>query len=62
MKVKRIRTKKCDNCGEERDTLYRIQNDKTDGWIFVCIDCLPKFKEDDPSYVYGGTWKARKRH
>ena len=62
MKVKRVRTKRCDNCEQERDTLYRIQNSETDGWIFVCGNCLSKFKKDNPSYVYGGTWKARKRH
>ncbi|MEP0959536.1 hypothetical protein [Microcoleus sp. FACHB-1515] len=43
-------------------TLFRIQHDDSLAWIFVCRDCWQTVSENNPHYVYGGTWKAKKRH
>jgi hypothetical protein len=43
------------------DIMYRIQVDKSAGWQFVCDDCWTILSHNNPDYVYGGTWKARKR-
>ncbi len=55
------RLKRCFNCDQPKDTLYRIQHDASGDWAFVCGDCLWQFKRvDNPHYTYGGTWKSRK--
>jgi hypothetical protein len=60
--VKRIRTKACQRCGKNDDTLYRVRLDESRIWLFVCLSCLEKVKPDNPHYQYGGTWKSKKRH
>ncbi|MEO1290237.1 MAG: hypothetical protein AAFV93_21000 [Chloroflexota bacterium] len=63
MAKSRLRTKPCFHCDDEHDTLYRIQHDASEVWVFVCGTCLWEFKRDDnPHYTYGGTWKSKKRH
>ena len=62
MKVKRVRTKACDRCREQRDALYRIRIEADGPWLFCCADCVHAVKRDNPSYQYGGTWKSKKRH
>ena len=57
----RSRTKACDRCQAIADLMYRIQIDKSAGWQFVCNDCWTLLSHNNPDYVYGGTWKARKR-
>jgi hypothetical protein len=55
------RLKRCFNCGQPEDTLFRIQHDASGSWAFVCGGCLWHFKRpDNPHYTYGGTWKSRK--
>jgi len=56
----RIRTKTCDRCQQLSDILYRIQADNSGKWQFVCDDCWQLLSQNNPNYVYGGTWKARK--
>jgi hypothetical protein len=56
----RNRTKACDRCQAIADIMYRIQVDKSAGWQFVCDDCWGLIS-NQPHYIYGGTWKARKR-
>ncbi|MGF1493552.1 MAG: hypothetical protein ACFBSC_14075 [Microcoleaceae cyanobacterium] len=42
-------------------TLYRVQYDSSGQWHFVCQECWSKVQPNNPHYVYGGTWKAKKR-
>ena len=62
MKVKRVRNKKCQLCQNERDTLYRVREKVALPWQFVCKDCLPRVRDNNFEYQYGGTWKSKKRH
>lgn len=65
----RIRTKKCDRCQLPADILYRVRvvgetspiENRAGDWQFVCHDCWQLLDRDNPDYVYGGTWKARKK-
>ncbi|WP_310485194.1 hypothetical protein [Chamaesiphon sp. VAR_48_metabat_403] len=57
----RIRTKTCDRCQLPSEILYRIRVDKSGDWQFACDKCWQLLDRDNPDYVYGGTWKARKR-
>lgn len=56
----RIRTKTCDRCQKLSDILDRIQADNSGKWQFVCHDCWQLLSKNNPNYIYGGTWKARK--
>lgn len=56
----RDRTKDCDRCSSDSSVLYRVQYDDTGKWRFICSECLPAIKNNNPLYTYGGTWKARK--
>ncbi|MEM1279534.1 MAG: hypothetical protein AAF827_01695 [Cyanobacteria bacterium P01_D01_bin.6] len=58
----RVREKHCDRCQTQATVLYRVQIDASGRWQFVCDACWPIVQTDNPNYVYGGTWKARKRH
>ncbi len=58
----RIRQKKCDRCHISSKLLYRVQIDSSQQWRFMCPNCWQQVSENNPHYVYGGTWKARKRH
>jgi hypothetical protein len=65
----RIRTKTCDRCQLPADVLYRVKvvggasriENRSGEWQFVCDRCWQLLDRDNPDYVYGGTWKARKR-
>jgi hypothetical protein len=57
----RIREKKCDRCQLTADVLYRVRVDKSGDWQFMCDRCWQLLDLSNPDYVYGGTWKARKR-
>ncbi|MBC7646274.1 MAG: hypothetical protein H7095_04080 [Pseudopedobacter sp.] len=61
-KTGRLREKQCDECGETSSVLYRVQRDSSLEWVFLCLTCQGKTALDNPHYVYGGTWKAQKRH
>jgi hypothetical protein len=66
----RIRTKTCDRCQLSADILYRVRvvggkpapvENRSGDWQFVCDACWQLLDRDSPNYIYGGTWKARKR-
>lgn len=57
---RRVREKTCDRCTQLSSVLYRIQQDKAKTWVFVCPTCWEVVSQDNPFYVYGGTWKAKK--
>jgi hypothetical protein len=58
----RTRTKACQVCGLAAKTLFRVQYAATQGWVFVCGPSRQRLEVANPFYVYGGTWKANKRH
>ncbi len=62
MKAVRTRQKSCDACAQASSVLYRVQRDQTGVWVFLCSSCRVKVEFENPFYVYGGTWKANKRH
>ncbi|GAC30725.1 hypothetical protein GPAL_3885 [Glaciecola pallidula DSM 14239 = ACAM 615] len=41
--------------------LYRIKPQCQEAWLFACSGCQSKAKMQ-PDYVYGGTWKQKKRN
>ncbi|MBD2021442.1 hypothetical protein H6F43_14780 [Leptolyngbya sp. FACHB-36] len=57
----RLRQKLCSLCQNSSPVLYRIQHDDSGEWIFVCPTCWAAVSQDNPFYVYGGTWKAQKK-
>ncbi|HEY9697220.1 MAG TPA: hypothetical protein V6D10_08160 [Trichocoleus sp.] len=59
MRSNRIKT--CDRCLQSAAVLYRVQYDVSGQWFFLCDRCYPTVSQDNPYYVYGGTWKAQKR-
>jgi hypothetical protein len=61
LQMTRIRTKSCDRCQVMAAVMYRIQVDRSHPWQFVCGDCWPLLSHNNPDYIYGGTWKARKQ-
>ena len=30
-------------------------------WVFVCPQCWETVSQNNPFYVYGGTWKSKKK-
>ena len=52
-----MKTKICALCKKEDTTMYRIQIEKSKGWIFVCTECCNESKTKQ-QYKYGGTWKG----
>lgn len=58
--AKRVRSKRCDRCSNAADVLYRVQYDNSGEWKFICLACYPIVSQNNPAYVYGGTWKAEK--
>ncbi|HEY9653170.1 MAG TPA: hypothetical protein V6C95_21105 [Coleofasciculaceae cyanobacterium] len=56
-----IRAKSCSRCQQLAPVLYRVKYDESGLWIFVCESCWPSISENNPFYVYGGTWKAKKK-
>ena len=57
----RSRIKACETCKTVSPTLYRVVQDDTAVWALLCQACRTQV-ERHPSYRYGGTWKADKRH
>jgi hypothetical protein len=51
--------KPCDKCDAEASTQYRINIGK--GWQIVCKVCQSEAKHHS-NYLYGGTWKQKKRN
>ena len=62
MNAARTRQKLCDACSQVSSVLYRVQRDQTGAWVFLCPSCRAASELENPFYVYGGTWKANKRH
>ncbi|NEP16803.1 MAG: hypothetical protein F6J97_07840 [Leptolyngbya sp. SIO4C1] len=60
MGKRRLRQKQCDRCQATAAVLYRVQIDQSGQWQFVCDACWPEVSQNNPHYVYGGTWKAQK--
>ncbi|HAJ58357.1 MAG TPA: hypothetical protein DCP31_03025 [Cyanobacteria bacterium UBA8543] len=56
-----IRIKSCDRCHLLASVLYRVQYDDSGNWVFVCASCWSSISQNNPFYVYGGTWKAHKK-
>lgn len=56
-----LRVKYCSRCQQIALVLYRIQYDESGEWVFVCERCWSSLSQDNPHYVYGGTWKAQKK-
>ena len=57
----RIRTKKCHQCLNNFDVLYRASIDIKQKWFFYCGKCLIIIKNNNRNYIYGGTWKKVKQ-
>ncbi|KAB8315771.1 hypothetical protein SD81_030960 [Tolypothrix campylonemoides VB511288] len=57
-----IRVKLCGRCRQPAPILYRVKYEEEGQWVFVCPECWTLLSENNPFYVYGGTWKAHKRH
>ncbi|TAP23333.1 hypothetical protein KUL49_16390 [Alteromonas sp. KUL17] len=61
-KKDRVRLPKpCDNCGINADTQFRIRCGDEDTWRIVCKACQERAKACN-GYMYGGTWKRKKRN
>jgi hypothetical protein len=58
---RQLRTKSCGLCSQNAAVLYRVQYQSDRQWIFVCLSCWEKVSENNPFYLYGGTWKAKKK-
>ncbi|MBF2064866.1 MAG: hypothetical protein IGS39_10670 [Calothrix sp. C42_A2020_038] len=56
----RERIKLCQICNQSVPVLYRVRYQEDGDWAFVCRDCWHKISQDNPFYMYGGTWKAAK--
>lgn len=56
----RLRQKKCQLCDQIEPVLYRVKYDESTQWSFVCRHCWDSISQNNPLYIYGGTWKAQK--
>lgn len=56
----RLRSKQCAICQQHFPVLFRIKHEKEGDWVFVCRQCWQPLSQNNPDYVYGGTWKAKK--
>ena len=52
--------RKCFNCDQTFNELFRCRFDERGDWIMVCSLCLDESKTNSLFYQYGGTWKAKK--
>ena len=52
-----MRQKFCALCDMDSNIMCRVIYRQSDGWIFVCKQCLLNVKNNNPHYKYGGTWK-----
>ncbi|AUT04344.1 hypothetical protein CLI64_13870 [Nostoc sp. CENA543] len=59
----RNRVKLCNRCRNTQPApiLYRVKFELGGDWVFVCPQCWTDVSENNPFYVYGGTWKAKKQ-
>lgn len=51
--------RQCDKCGVEADIQFRVWFE--DKWHIVCKQCQLE-ASDASDYMYGGTWKRKKRN
>ena len=58
IKFKR-KSKPCDICLTDANIRYRIKYQQNGNWKLVCLPCWQKLSQNNPSYRYGGTWKAK---
>ena len=59
--ARQLRIKYCFLCNQSQPVLYRVKYLKGGDWVFVCPQCLQTVNQNNPFYVYGGTWKAKKK-
>ncbi|MBV6627330.1 MAG: hypothetical protein KI793_31055 [Rivularia sp. (in: Bacteria)] len=59
--ARQSRSKLCFLCNQARAMLYRVKYLEDGDWVFVCPQCWPQISQNNPFYVYGGTWKAKKK-
>ncbi len=55
------RIKPCNRCSLAAPILFRVKYQEGGNWVFVCQQCWQQVSQDNPFYVYGGTWKAKKK-
>lgn len=55
------RNKPCSLCSQTALTLYRVKYLEDGDWVFVCPQCWEQVSQNNQFYVYGGTWKAKKK-
>ena len=61
-KKRRVRPPKpCDICGKADDIQYRVQTSDSERWLIVCKTCQEQ-AANSAGYLYGGTWKKKKRN
>ncbi len=58
---RQIRTKLCSRCSQSAPILYRVKYEEDGDWVFVCSECWNLVSSNNPFYLYGGTWKAKKK-
>ncbi|NEQ25254.1 MAG: hypothetical protein F6K28_40520 [Microcoleus sp. SIO2G3] len=56
-----VRSKDCAVCHQFSAVLYRVKYEEDGDWTFVCNNCWSSVSQDNPHYLYGGTWKAKKK-
>ncbi|MEL6457945.1 MAG: hypothetical protein AAFX46_15870 [Cyanobacteria bacterium J06636_27] len=59
--ARQLRTKLCSLCSQPASVLYRIKHVEDSDWVFVCPQCWETVSQNNPFYVYGGTWKSKKK-
>ncbi|MGI8504255.1 MAG: hypothetical protein ACR2LR_24430 [Hassallia sp.] len=59
--ARKTRVKLCDRCSQSAPILYRVKYEENSEWVFICHQCWDQVSQDNPFYVYGGTWKAQKK-
>ncbi|BAY82314.1 hypothetical protein NIES267_17930 [Calothrix parasitica NIES-267] len=59
--ARRLRRKLCSLCNQSELVLYRIKHIENGDWVFVCSQCWETVSQNNPFYIYGGTWKSKKK-
>ncbi|MDY6899373.1 MAG: hypothetical protein SWZ49_15020 [Cyanobacteriota bacterium] len=59
--ARQLRTKLCFLCSQPASVLYRIKHIENGDWVFACPQCWETVSQNNPFYVYGGTWKSKKK-
>jgi hypothetical protein len=57
--MKKVKT--CSQCHQVAPLCYRIQYDASAVWMFCYPQCWHTLSDQNPYYIYGGTWKAKAR-